>query len=399
MSLRRRRFIQLSSLASASLFIPRFVQAFERRIVPSDSEKILIVIQLAGGNDGLNTIVPVRNDLYYQARPKLAIPAEKTLKLADHAALHPSLEGIRRLYDQGYVTVVNNVGYPDPDRSHFRSTDIWESGSSSREALSTGWLGRYLDANSKQYASSTLAIEIDDTLSLAMKGKIRKGLAVADIRQFHDAAADGFLKSISATHAQTHEEGLAGYLYRTLAETTSAADYVFEHTKTRSTSQVYPSTQLGKRMKTIATLIRSGAATKVFYVSHVGYDTHVSQDGRHSRLLSELDQALTALTKDLTDAGRFQDTLIMTFSEFGRRVAENASAGTDHGTAAPMFLIGGGLKKQGLYNDLPDLANLDNGDLKYQVDFRRVYATVLERWLDVRARDVLSTKHSMLDFI
>lgn len=392
----RRKFIQLSSLASASVMVPQFLRAFERQPAVLAGNKVLIVIQLTGGNDGLNTVIPYRNDIYYSSRPLLGIKREEALSLTDEVGLHPALKNIKGLYDEGHVTIINGVGYPEPNRSHFRSMDIWHSASSSKTVLSTGWLGRYLDE--VQDNNHPLAIEVDDTLSLAMKGNDKSGIAVNDIKQFHKAAANSYIKKI-AGHAGEHEEKLTSYLYKTLAQTTSSAEYIFEQSTIYKSIQSYPDTPIGKRMKTIGSLVCSRAQTKVYYVSHGSFDTHVGQKDRQERLFTQLDDALASLTAELKANGLFNDVLIVTFSEFGRRVSQNGSNGTDHGTAGNMFVIGGGLKKAGLYNSIPSLTDLDEGDLKYTTDFRDIYATLLDKWLEADPKAVLGKNFKHMDFI
>ena len=380
--------------------VPKFLKGFEFRAAsPGQGKKILVIVQLSGGNDGLNTVIPYRNDIYYKGRPQIGIKREDALALTDDVGLNPAMKGIKKLYDDGHVSIINGVGYPHPNRSHFRSMDIWQSGSTASELVTTGWIGRYLDnAPGTVNAHNSLALEVDDTLSLAMKGEVQNAIAVRDINQFHSAAANDYFKRL-ASHEDEHNDHLAGYLYKTLRETTSAADYIYDQSKIYVTSQTYPNTEIGKRMKTIGTLIVSGVETQVYYVSHGSFDTHVNQKDRQDKLFGQLDDALTALTDDLKKNNRFDDVLIMTFSEFGRRVSQNASNGTDHGTASSMFMIGGGVKKAGLYNDIPSLEDLDEGDLKYAVDFKEVYATVLDKWLQTDPRGVLDKKYERLEFI
>jgi uncharacterized protein (DUF1501 family) len=397
--LSRRKFIQLGSLASASLMVPEFLKGFEFRPPAKGIGKILVIVQLSGGNDGLNTVIPYRNDIYYKGRPQIAIKREDAIMLTDDVGLNPAMKGIKKLYDEGHVSIINGVGYPHPNRSHFRSMDIWQSGSTASELVTTGWVGRYLDgAPAGRNAHYSLAVEVDDTLSLAMKGEVQKAIAVRDINQFHNAAANGYFKKLAA-HEDEHNDHLAGYLYKTLRETTSAADYIFDQSKIYSTATGYPDSEIGKRMKTIGSLIVSGSETQVYYVSHGSFDTHVNQKDRQNKLFEQIDASLVALTDDLKKNNRFDDVLIMTFSEFGRRVSQNASNGTDHGTASSMFFIGGGIKKGGLYNDIPSLTDLDEDDLKYDKDFKEVYATVLDNWLQTDSRSVLGKKYERLTFI
>jgi uncharacterized protein (DUF1501 family) len=395
----RRRFVQLGSLASASLFIPQFLKAFEKQQSSSRNGKVLVVVQLSGGNDGLNTIIPFRNDIYYSGRPKISIDRQSVLSLTDKIGINPSLKNLKGFYDDGTLSIINGVGYPHPNRSHFRSMDIWQTGSAADELVTTGWIGRYLDnACADCDLHNCAAIELDDTLSLAMKGADKKAIAVKDIDRFYRAANDRYFQRI-ATHADEHKEHLAGYLYKTLRETNTAAGYIYQQSKIYASNVAYPDTQIGKRMKTIGSLMVANGETSVYYVSHGSFDTHADQRNRQDKLLAQLDDALAALVTDLKLNNRFHDVLIMTFSEFGRRVAENASTGTDHGTANSMLLLSGALKKPGLYNDLPSLTDLDEGDLKYEVDFKRVYATVLDKWLQVKGDDVLGQQYEHLSFV
>lgn len=398
MLINRKTFIRTGSLATASMMIPRFLQAFEHTASVPAGNKVVVVIQLSGGNDGLNTIIPVRNDIYYRERQLLGIKRSDALPLTDEAGLHPSLTAFRALHEEGHLAMYNGVGYPNPDKSHFRSMDIWHSASDSNVILHTGWLGRYLDAKCTGNARPTKALEVDDTLSLALKGEQVKGLAVTDPRRLFNASGDAFLKSQMAAH-HAHEEAPVDYLYKTMAQTLSSAEYIFRQSRQHPTSASYPDTELAKGLKTIASLIYSEIDTKVYYISLGSFDTHVNQDAQQKRLFTELNGAVKAFTDDLKANGRFNDLLLFTFSEFGRRVKQNASNGTDHGKANNMFLISGGLKKQGLLNPLPDLGKLDDGDIAHTLDFRQVYATVLERWLDTGAEGILGKKFGMLDFI
>jgi len=379
--------------------VPKFLRGFEYTPAIAVGNKILIVVQLSGGNDGLNTIIPCRNDIYYSSRQHIAIKKEDTLSLTDELAINSSLKTLKQLYDDGHITIVNGVGYSHPDRSHFRSMDIWQSGSSSGEIVTSGWIGRYLDnACDTCNTHSTLALEADDTLSLAMKGDEKKAIAVKDIERFHKAAANTYFRKMT-NHEDEHNAQLASYLYKTLRETTSAADYIYSQSKIYKSTQAYPDTELGKRMKTIGSLIISGTDTRVYYVSHGSFDTHVNQKNRQKKLFEQLDESLASLINDLKANDRFNDVLIMTFSEFGRRVAHNASNGTDHGTASSMFLISGRLKKPGLYNDIPDLTDLDDGDLKHSVDFKQVYSTILDNWLSSDSKNILGKRHHNMEFI
>ncbi|MFZ2897820.1 MAG: DUF1501 domain-containing protein [Saprospiraceae bacterium] len=385
----RRSFLQQSTLASASLFMPRFLQG-----LPSlgSQNRILIVIQLSGGNDGLNTIIPYRNDLYYENRPGLAIPKDELLPVHDELGLHPSLSPLRELYDQGWLSVVNSVGYPNPDRSHFRSMDIWHTASASDTYLHTGWLGRYLDNHCPGSAPHT-AIEVDDSLSLALKGERQSGLAVSDPQKMYKAVHQPFFEAIAKEKPAGDTQA---FLYKTLTDTQSSTEYLVGLTKDQRTTGEYPATPFGKDLRQIAELIAHGASTRIYYASLGSFDTHANQARQQARLLEQYAQGIKALVQDLRHHGVFQETLILTFSEFGRRVKQNASGGTDHGAANNLFLIGDRFPKAGFYNAPPDLQQLDQGDLMYQVDFRNIYATVLEKWMDAESFPILGSRFEIM---
>ena len=399
MFIKRKEFIQIGSLATASMMLPKFLKAFEGRTMVPAGNKVVVILQLSGGNDGLNTVIPFRNDLYYKARPRLGIVKDKALALTDEAGLHPALSAFKEFYDDGSLAVLNNVGYPNPDRSHFRSMDIWHTASQSTEYWNHGWVGRYLDAQCNGCDKPTQAIEIDDILSLALKGENMKGIAVKDPRRLYGTANEKFFRDVMKNHTDEKGEQPVDYLYKTMAETLSSADYIFQQSRLHPTNAEYPKTDLGNSMKTIASLIFSEINTKVYYVSLGSFDTHIGQEGQQQRLFTEMNDAMRAFVKDLKANGRFNDVMLFTFSEFGRRVAQNASGGTDHGTANNMFLVSGGLKQKGLINELPDLADLDEGDLKYKVDFKNVYATVLNKWLKADDKAILGKKYDYLNFI
>lgn len=400
MLIKRKEFIQIGSLATASLMLPKFLKAFEAKALVPAGNKVVVVLQLSGGNDGLNTVIPVRNDIYYKLRPGLAIQAQKAARLTDEAALHPALSHFKTLYDEGNMAILNNVGYPNPDRSHFRSMDIWHSGSQSNEYWNTGWVGRYLDAQCSGCDKPTQALEVDDVLSLALKGEQANAIAVKDPRRLYGTSNEKFFKEVLKQHTSDHhDEQPVEYLYKTMAQTMSSADYIFKQSRLHPTGATYPATELGNGLKTIASLIYSEINTKVYYISLGSFDTHVGQDAQQTRLFTQMNDAVKAFTDDLKKNGRINDVLLFTFSEFGRRVAQNASNGTDHGTANNMFLISGGLKQKGIINALPDLENLNEGDLKYKVDFKNVYATILKNWLAADADKILGKRYDTLSFI
>jgi uncharacterized protein (DUF1501 family) len=401
MHIQRRRFLQLGSMATATLMVPKFLKAFDKnscQLVPPGN-KVVVVLQLSGGNDGLNTVVPVRNDIYYRSRPQLGIAKDKALLLTDEVGLHPALTGLQALYGEGSLGILNSVGYPEPDRSHFRSMDIWHTASASNELWQTGWIGRYLDTQCKACGKPTQALEVDDLLSLALKGEQEKGLALKDPRRLYNASHEKYFKDLAAAHHAAQHERPVDYLYKTMASTLNSADYIFEKSKARPSMASYPKTALGNSLKTIASLIFSDINTRVYYVSLGSFDTHVNQHVQQQKLFSEMNDAVTAFVQDLKANNRFEDTLLFTFSEFGRRVSQNASGGTDHGTANNMFFISGGLQQKGLINPVTDLSDLQEGDLKYRVDFKQVYATILNKWLQADDRAILNRSYEYLSFI
>lgn len=397
MLIKRKEFLQIGSLATASLLMPRFLKAFEKPMMVTPGNKVVVVIQFSGGNDGLNTVIPIRNDIYYRERPKLGITKENAVPLTDEVGLNPALAGFKDLYADGSLGILNNVGYPNPDRSHFRSMDIWQTSSNSNEYCNTGWIGRYLDAQCSGCDKPTQAVEIDDILSLALKGENNNGLAFKDPHKLYSISNEKYFKDIATNHHEGDET--ADYLYKTMSASLSSADYIFQQSKLHPTTETYPVTGLGKDLKTIASLILSDINTKVYYVSLGSFDTHVNQQEQQKKLFTELNDAVKAFTGDLKKNNRFQDVLMMTFSEFGRRVSQNASGGTDHGTANNMFFISGGLKEKGMLNALPNLADLNEGDLKHTVDFKDVYATILNKWLGANDKLILGKQCNYLQFI
>jgi uncharacterized protein (DUF1501 family) len=396
--MKRRDFIKSSAFVSASMMMPAFLRAnLGLQQAASRSGKILVVIQLSGGNDGLNTIIPYQNDIYYRERPTLAIPKKEVLKLNSELGLHPAMTSLRQLYDNAELSIINNVGYPNPDRSHFRSMDIWHTASGSDTYLSSGWLGRYLDSECMDKPAYH-ALEVDDGLSLAMKGRQRSGFAMSDAKRIRTAANNPYLKTIVEHHHHSEEENVA-YLYKTLVETQQSAEYLYEHSRVHRSKVSYPKNKFANDLKQIAELITADTATQVYYVSLGGFDTHAFQKNKQHNLLKQYADAVKAFTDDLKQNNLFDDVLIMTFSEFGRRVKQNASGGTDHGTANNVFMIGGQLNKAGCYNSGPNLEKMDAKDLIYEIDFRRIYADVLNNWLDADATSILQGQFKGLGIV
>ena len=397
----RRDFLKKTALMSGAFMIPTFLKPLEALAQNNlTGYKNLVIIQLSGGNDGLNTIIPFGNDIYYQKRKTIAINQPDIIKLNDMQGLNPNLSALKEMYDQGWMSIINSVGYPNPDRSHFRSMDIWQTASDSNQFLTTGWIGRYLDANCQNCKTPYTALEVDDTLSLAVKGEKLKGIAVQDPNKLYQITREPFFKDLVHEHgdANLNEDNL-GYLYKTMIETYSSAEYIQKTSQTYNVTGTYPATPFGNQLKTVSKFINSGLQTKVYYVSLSGFDTHVGQQNQQGRQLKIYADAVAAFVKDLKQTSKLDDTLIMTFSEFGRRVEQNASNGTDHGTANNVLLFGGKLKNAGIYNNAPDLTQLDHGDLKYEIDFREIYATLLDKWLNVDNSLVLNKNFSGLNFV
>jgi uncharacterized protein (DUF1501 family) len=396
--MKRRDFLKQTTFASGMFFVPQFLKAFENHPLKPFSNKKVVIIQLKGGKDGLNTVVPFNNDIYYQQRNTIAINKNELLKISDEVGLHKSLKPLQNLYDKGFVSIINNVGYPNPNLSHFRSTDIWQTASNSNEYLQNGWIGRYLD-----YTKSDpfKAIEVDESLSLMLKGKTQNGLAITDPNLFYKSMREPFFNNVVKSYQDPHlNEHNLGYLYNTMIDAKSSAKYIFEKTKTKTTSAEYPKNIFGKQLKTIAEFINSGLETQVYYAGLSGFDTHANQAITQERLLKLYAESMEVFVNDLEKNNAFEDVIMLTFSEFGRRVKQNDSKGTDHGTANNVFIVGKNLKKQGLYNNLPNLGDLDaNGNLKFEIDFREIYATILDKWLQVDDVSILNKSFSKLSFV
>lgn len=380
----RRDFLKLTGLASAAICYPQLFSSFSQR---GFEGKRLVVIQLSGGNDGLNCLIPYRNDIYYKSRPQLSIEPSNSLILTNELALHPALKSFREFYSNGELAILNGVGYPEPNRSHFRSMDIWHSASGSDEFLNDGWLGRWAENQSLPVP----AIDVNGSLSLALKAEKSNALAISNVQSLRRTNKDKLIQAVStAEHDHTHE--IASYLYQTTRKLQQGADYLLEKIDQRSegSKSEYPKNKLSGDLKLISQLIKSGAETKVYYASLAGFDTHVNQKYLHSRLLNSLSESIFAFASDLRKENMWKDTLILVFSEFGRRVSQNAGGGTDHGTANNVWLLSGGLKNPGIRNEMPSLIDLDRGDLIHTVDFRNIYAGILQNWLKTDYKKVLS---------
>jgi uncharacterized protein (DUF1501 family) len=387
---------------------------------------ILVVLQMAGGNDGLNTVVPFTNDYYHRARPRIGLGESKVLKLSNDIGLHHSLAGFKDLYDAGRLAVVQGVGYPNPNRSHFRSTEIWQTASDSERFERYGWLGRYFD-NACAGCDPTVGVSVGRQMPQAFSARHPIGVSLDNPENYRfmagrrsgsdeaESMEESFRKLNEPEAEATGNSGdtvssLSGpmrhtgspldFLERTALDAQVSSDKIRSIASRVNNTATYPGSQLGNSLKLVAKLIGGGLPTRVFYVSQGGYDTHTNQTGTQERLLKDLGDSVRAFVEDIKEQGNLPRVLLMTFSEFGRRVAENANGGTDHGAAAPMFVIGEKVKA-GLLGQYPSLATADlyRGDLKYSVDFRTVYAGVLEGWLKTRSEPVLGKKFAPLQVV
>lgn len=390
----RRQFLQ-SSLASSALislsgFAPRVLQAAVHSSVRRN-ERILVVIQLSGGNDGLNTVIPYGDDDYYRNRFTLAIPQDQLVKLDDHHGLHPSLRPWGSLWENQQLAIIQGVGYPQPNRSHFESMDLWHSAHHVSSGIRTGWLGRWSATlpESAQLAAIHFGGE-DQPLALASLRKPALSLRSLDAFQ-GEAALNGLSRETWKTVATTprkSQHSLLGYVQENASlafETSRRLEQVLDD---QPGGVSFPNSDLARKLKMVGALIDAGLPTRVYYVSIDGFDTHANQLAAHAGLLTELGAAVNAFLQAMNQSGQGDRIAMMVFSEFGRRVRENASRGTDHGAAAPMFLLGNQVQS-GLANKHPSLTDLQDGDLKHQVDYRQVYASVLEDWLGAPSEKVL----------
>jgi uncharacterized protein (DUF1501 family) len=368
-------------------------------------KNVLVVVQLGGGNDGLNTIVPIGDDRYYAARPTLAIPRDQALPLGDGLGLAPGLAALKPLYDANQVTIIQGVGYPNPSRSHFRSMEIWQTGSPTTSEH-TGWLGRYLDANCCGEDDPLRAVNIGGglTRSLWTDHTLVPSIAAIEGFQFptdksrpedrdHQLAA--FIELYGAPSANhPHEEQVR----RVGQEFQATAEQLKQIAATYRSTVDYPQNQFAQGLRQIAQVLSADLGTRVAYVSLGGFDTHANQARAHGVLLKTLADGLAAFQRDLEGLGLADRVAVLCFSEFGRRVGENGSLGTDHGAAAPLLLIGAGLRG-GLLGAHPSLEDLGDGDLKHGLDFRQAYATLLQGWLGADPTAVLGGEFAPLPLL
>jgi uncharacterized protein (DUF1501 family) len=405
----RREFLRMSGggigLLAFSHFAPSFLvqSTLAATPRPEKDRSILVLVQLAGGNDGLNTVIPFEDANYYRLRPNLGIAKDQVLRVNETLGLHPACAAMHALIKDGKLGIVQNVGYPNPNRSHFRSTEIWESASDSNATVSTGWIGRFLDNT----CAGAPALD-NDPLAVHLSGEVPQtfladhthetfGLNPALINRRENQQNREFLEKL-VQHHDAHDHGNASFLKQTMMDALVTEKRVQKVLGAYQPASAYPGNQFAQSLRNVAALISAGLSTRVYFVSLGGFDTHSNQLNTHQNLMRTLSDGLAAFQKDL-EAHRLDDQVVtMTFSEFGRRPMENESKGTDHGTAAPLFVMGSKIKG-GLHGTPPSLDLRRNEDLTFSTDFRQVYATVLDRWFACPTDQVLGKTYQPLGFI
>lgn len=411
MSAHRRDFLKQTLAGSAlvsmgAATVPGFLARSARAAAAEEgasSEKVLVVVQLLGGNDGLNTVVPHGHDAYSRSRRALRLPPAQLHKVTDAIGLHPGLGQMARLLDENRLAIVQGVGYPNPDRSHFRSMEIWETARTETGATETGWLGRMLDAHPTKPGADLPALTVGQHTGLALKARTTEVPSLDSLEQYRlklagDAAARRTEREALDRVARLDrgDDPLLGFVRRSTLAAYDSSKRLEQIAATQGDSKYPRNYGLARRLELIGQIIKAGFGTRIYYTTLDGFDTHANQLASHAGLMNELGDSLAAFHADLKAAGQADRVAVMTFSEFGRRVAENASAGTDHGAAAPLFVVGP-VKQPGLVGDHPSLDDLDDGDLKHHTDFRRVYAAMLERWLGLPAAPILGDGFAPLD--
>jgi len=393
----RREFLRTGSLLALSASAPGFLLRGAAAATQGTGLPILVVVQLAGGNDGLNTVVPFTDDAYYRARPRLGLRlGDDLVNLNDATALNAGLKDLMPWAERGELAIVEGVGYPNPDRSHFRSTEIWETATDSDKTSSTGWVGRYLDACCSGRPEPTAALAIGASRPQSFGGREGLGIALSVPEAFGYLEGQGGDTSeafVTANKMPTAEEPASGnptldFLRQTSLNATLSSDKIRSASRQYKGGISYPGGRFAQSMQTVARMIAGKMPTRIYYVSLTGFDTHANQTGAHRNLMRQLGETLAAFQRDMEGMGEAERVIVMTFSEFGRRVAENGSGGTDHGTAAPLFVMGkhvGG----GLHGQRPSLTQLDAGDLRHTTDFRRIYTSLLHDWLGAKPDEIL----------
>jgi len=404
----RREFLRTSSrgigLLAFSQFAPSFLveSTLSAAPAPEKDRSILVLVQLAGGNDGLNTVIPFEDADYYRLRPTLGIAKDQVLRLNDTLGLHPACGALHQLHRDGRLSVVQNVGYPNPNRSHFRSTEIWETGSASNEYLPSGWIGRFLDnACAGAPVDGPVAVHVSNEVPqsfLATQAHPTFGLNPNQRNRREDRDNLALLEKLVAHPPAEGEHGNHTFLRQTMMDALVTEKRVQGVLGSYRPDSVYPANPFAQSLRNVAALVAARFPTRVYFVTLGGFDTHSNQLGAHQNLMRTLSEGLAAFQKDLEAHKLDEQVLTMTFSEFGRRPNENESRGTDHGTAAPLFVMGTKVKGA-IHGTAPSLKLQRNQDLTFSTDFRQVYATVLDRWLACPTDQVLGRSYRPLAFV
>lgn len=398
MAVNRREFLSHAAGSAAVLSFgvsaPSFLLRAAESEAASKGDSILVVVQLSGGNDGLNTVVPFAEERYRTARPTLAVATSDVLKIDSSLGFHPAARGLADLLEANKLCIVQGVGYPEPNRSHFESMDIWHTCRRKTVTRSDGWLGRWLESNAAKSDSGVSALHLGaDQQPLALASQKVRVTSIRSIDRFRlqDGGQKGFRDTVAdLARSETAAPGsdLLGFVRSSTDSALDASRRIESVGSNYKTEIVWPESGLSTKLKTIAALIDSGLGTRVYYVTLDGFDTHAQQAGAHAALLREFSSAVEAFVRDVAAHGHGDRVVVAGFSEFGRRLAENASEGTDHGAAAPLFLAGNRVRP-GLIGKHPSLNDLDDGDVRFHTDFRQVYAAILEQWLKTPSEPVL----------
>lgn len=396
----RRNFLK-SSLAGSAVIslsgaVPNFLLGASGPASDAGDEKIMVVVQLSGGNDGLNTVIPYGDDEYYKNRFTLAIAKQAVLKIDDHVGFHPALSGFDDLMQNGKLSVVQGVGYPNPNRSHFESMDLWHTAHQMSESTPIGWLGR--SVNTRMSEANLPAIHFGRGLQpLALKTVKKPVPSIRSIDNFklnvlRDRNVKEKLSALIQAPRKT-DNSLLSYIHQSANVALETSHRLEGVSQDRGNEFKYPRTDLGRNLGVIAQLIGSGLSTRIYYVTLDGFDTHSNQGASHQSLLSDLGNSVSAFMNEIDAQGNSDRIALFSFSEFGRRVRENASRGTDHGTAAPVFVFGSNVAN-GLIGKHPSLKkkDLDQGDLKFRVDYRSVYSDLLENWIGIDPEPIVGGK-------
>lgn len=369
------------------------------------NDKTLIIIQLAGGNDGLNTVVPYAQGKYHDYRPVIGVPDAHVLPLSDQVGLNDQLSDIKSLYDAGHVAIMQNVGYDNPSLSHFQAMDIWESADPQLHATN-GWLSTLVEGQVDRNGHPIGSLSLGPQLAPALCCPPTPPPTLTGINAYKLLPDPHFPKTAAAREdalVKLYQSYSTPAPYAALLESTADAARASSAEMQRvaggyQSAVPYPQTPLAQGLKLFAASIKMGSGLRIGYVVLGGFDTHSQQLNQQPRLLKQLNDAVFAFYRDLAAQHLDQNIMLMTWSEFGRRAQENASHGTDHGTAAPLFMIGSGVKG-GLYGDVADLSNLVSGNLKFGIDFRSVYATVIERWFQADSRPILGAAYPTIGVV